>query len=358
MNFDYGHWAVFKEVDIKDYLAFTYVITFKNGKKYIGVKKLWKKIKQCPSEFKRGPKCGFIESDWKTYSSSSNLVNEMLQEGIEPESFVIVGWYKTWGKALMAEMELQLANDVLRDPMWLNKQIGGHFNPNCFDDLTEDDIAKWLSYDVGNEHVGWSVMYKIGQRTKYVHPDEVERHLKTGWEFGRSKSEKHSALSIVSSYTLWDYSTNTAHEVTNQAEFARLHGIDASRLTNVVKGQIDLTNEKWGLPPEIARNRFPLYDTRTGKKYSSNAELESEYGLKRGDCYKLIKSGVVIKSKIESRKDYIERLSKLDIVKYVKKEHVRILMENSFKDLLNPLSKEERSELIIWVKQYLKYLES
>lgn len=355
---DYGHWAVFKEADINNYIGFVYVITFDDGRKYVGAKKIWKRIKAAPCTFKRGPKKGFEESDWKEYTSSSNELNSLIEKGINPKEYLIVGWYPTWGKTLMAEMEMQLANDVLRDPMWLNKQIGGHFNPNCFDDLTSEDIARWMEFDKGNEHVTWPVMYKIGQKTKYVKPEEVEKYLNEGWQFGRSKTEKHSTIHICSTYELWDYENNCSVKVENQAEFARNNNLTAGHLTKLLKGELDLIKERWGLNPEIARQRFKFEDAATKTKFLSNAEVEAFHDKPRGWCSKLVKEGLVKKLVVESKQDHIKKLSSIELVKFERKEVVRSVMLNSFKDIVNPLTSTEKAEMIIWLNQYINYLKT
>ncbi|AEO97050.1 hypothetical protein CPTAKMNP4_070 [Salmonella phage vB_SenM-AKM_NP4] len=354
---DYGHWSVFEETDIKNNIGFVYVITFEDGKKYVGAKKIWKRIKAAPSTFKRGPKKGFEESDWKTYTSSSNELNSMLENGIKPKEYLIVGWYPTWGKTLMAEMEMQLANDVLRDPMWLNKQIGGHFNPNCFDDLTEEDIARWMNFDKGNEHVSWPMMYKIGQKTKYVKPDDVQKYLDSGWQFGRSKEEKLSVYHSVSKFKIWDELNSCEIEVINQAEFARKNDISSSHITNLLNGKLDIIKDRWTLHPSIRRQRWKFQHVETGKKFASNSEVEEFFGSNRGSCSKFVKSGEIIKLQIEDKKSYIERLSTLNLVETIKIEHTSKIMTNSFKEIkANLKSPEEILLTIEWLEDYVYYL--
>lgn len=355
---DYGHWSVFEEVDIKNYIGFVYVITFEDGRKYVGAKKIWKRIKAAPCTFKRGPKKGFEESDWKTYTSSSNELNSILENGIKPKEMIIMGWYPTWGKTLMAEMEMQLANDVLRDPMWLNKQIGGHFNPNCFDDLTQDDIARWIEFDKGNEHVNWPVMYKMGQKTKYVKPEEVENYLAKGWQFGRSRSEKHGIITNCSSYKIWDYQTNTEVEVVNQTKFAQENEISASHLTRLLQGDLDLIQERWGLPPTIARQRYKFALVDDSVKFISNADVEQHFGVGRGGCAKILKDGKIKKLVMEDKKSHKAKLATMNLVKTVRHEKVSQMELNFFKDMVNPLSQTERDNLTVWLESYIQYLKN
>ncbi|UYD59628.1 hypothetical protein JNMOADIG_00099 [Aeromonas phage avDM5] len=354
---DYGHWSVLKEVDTREYLGFVYVITFEDGKKYIGAKKLWKRIKAAPATFKRGPKNGFEESDWKSYTSSSNELNRLISAGINPCEYLIVGWYPTWGKTLMAEMEMQLANDVLRDPKWLNRQIGGQFNPNCFDDLTSDDIARYLAFEKGNEHTSWQTMYKIGQKTKYVHPDDVERHIENGWQIGRSIAEKNSSVYVCSKYTLWDYCENKEVVVVNQSKFAKDNGIQASHLSKVLSGDMDLAGKRYGLPAPIARQRFKYRVVETGDLILSDKDIESYFNVPRGSKNRLIKEGKLEKLTVESQQEYKERLATIDLICKTRIEKVSIIKENSFKDITNNLSAQEKADLSKWLKDYLTYLQ-
>lgn len=355
---DFGHWSVFKEVDINDYIGFVYVITFENGKKYIGAKKIWKRIKTAPSTFKRGPKRGFEESDWKNYTSSSNELNSILESGTPAKEYIIVGWYPTWGKTLMAEMEMQLANDVLKDPTWLNKQIGGHFNPNCFDDLTEEDIKRWADWEKGNEHVSWPVMYKIGQKTKYVNPINVQQYLDNGWDFGRSKSEKLSIMSSVVKYKIWDYLEHKEVEVINSAEFARKNNISASHLTHLLKGNLDLIKDRWGLSPEISRQRYKFSLADDSAKFLTNGEAESYFSLPRGSLNKLIKEGKVKRLKVETKAEHIKKLSALNLIETVKKESIKNIQINSFREISFEMNSAEKESTIEWLQSYINYLKN
>lgn len=356
---NYGHWSVFEDVDINQYLGFVYVITFDDGKKYVGAKKIWKRIKVAPCEFKRGPKKGFEQSDWATYTSSSNELNSLLEKGIKPKEYLIVGWYPTWGKTLMAEMEMQLANDVLRDPMWLNKQIGGHFNPNCFDDLTQHDISRWMEFDKGNEHVTWPMMYKVGQKTKYVHPDNVAEYLNSGWQYGRSKTEKHGIITICSSYKLWDYVENKEVQVDNQTHFASLNNISASHLTRLLQGDLDLIQERWGLHPTITRQRYKFKEIGGNETlFLTNADVEAYFGGSRGSCGKIVKEGKVEKLAVESKKDHVLKLSKLQLVTTIRQYNESQMKLNSFKDATHNLSIDEKQSTIEWIENYLEYLKN
>ncbi|ALY07110.1 hypothetical protein VmeM32_00123 [Vibrio phage vB_VmeM-32] len=132
MNRDYGHWTTTFDFDPKDFLAFTYEITFRDGKKYIGVKKFWKSLKVPPNELSPRSRKKVIPSDWKTYCSSSNDVEHLLYNENYPKSMIITGVYRTYGQACYREAYLQFVNHAIGSTEYLNKQIDVQTNPHCF----------------------------------------------------------------------------------------------------------------------------------------------------------------------------------------------------------------------------------
>lgn len=167
-----GHWKVLETpqiqktsgvIDLAKYIGFVYIITFDDGSRYIGAKKIWKRLTRPPVDFKRGPKKGFEQSDWRTYTSSSNVVNDKISEGINPSEYLIVGFYDTWGKTLLAEASLQLQVNIFKrtegHPVWLNYQIEGMFTPNCWDDSIASNneyIISKLSSNTLQSGVFWN----------------------------------------------------------------------------------------------------------------------------------------------------------------------------------------------------------
>jgi hypothetical protein len=79
---DTGHWIFESEVKVEENMfGFIYEITNKfNGKKYIGKKQCIRKIKRKPLKGKLRNRINFKESDWKTYTSSSNELNEDIKK--------------------------------------------------------------------------------------------------------------------------------------------------------------------------------------------------------------------------------------------------------------------------------------
>lgn len=150
-----GHWCLLntpqmqEEVDLGKYIGFVYVMSFEDGSKYIGAKKIWKRITKPPCTFKRGPNKGFEQSNWRDYTSSSNVVNEMIDNGIEPSEYLIVGFYDSWGKTLYAEALLQIGVNIFGNDIWLNNQIEGHFTRSCYDDSVLENNKCYIDYLLG-----------------------------------------------------------------------------------------------------------------------------------------------------------------------------------------------------------------
>ena len=119
---DYGHWNVEKDFDVNDYLGFVYRIddTLTN-RFYIGKKLFFSKVKKKPLKGKTRARRSIKESDWKTYTSSSNEINEIIaKEGKERFKFTILSCHKSKSMINYIELYHQVQNDVLRNPAAIN----------------------------------------------------------------------------------------------------------------------------------------------------------------------------------------------------------------------------------------------
>ena len=111
---DLGHWQYSGEIPADCY-GFIYEITnITNNRKYIGKKQMVKRIKRPPLKGKRNKRHILQESDWKTYTGSSNFLNDDIEQvGIENFSFNILKLcYNKWELAY-EEAKLQINLDVL-----------------------------------------------------------------------------------------------------------------------------------------------------------------------------------------------------------------------------------------------------
>lgn len=73
-------------IDIQKYEGFVYKITeLQTGMMYYGIKKFKKRIRRKPLKGKKRVRIDYVESDWKTYSTSSPELSERLHGS--PESY-------------------------------------------------------------------------------------------------------------------------------------------------------------------------------------------------------------------------------------------------------------------------------
>ena len=110
----------------EDYQGFVYEITdLDTNKKYIGKKNFWKP-KILPKNTKRKRRVRTrVESDWRTYFSSSGLLTEKVNEyGEKGFTRVILKLCKTKGEMSYYEAKLQFENDVLLSDEYYNEFIG------------------------------------------------------------------------------------------------------------------------------------------------------------------------------------------------------------------------------------------
>lgn len=109
---------------LSDYFAFVYLITNKtNNRKYIGKKLL---LKRTLKQVKGKKKKILVESDWKTYWSSSEELKKDVEE-LGEENFIreITKLCKSKGEANYYELREQITNDVLLYPSkWYNSYVG------------------------------------------------------------------------------------------------------------------------------------------------------------------------------------------------------------------------------------------
>jgi hypothetical protein len=110
---DYGHWNIdaVGTFDPKDFFGFIYEIEQKSsGKAYVG-KKFFKFKRQKTKADKSRTK----DSDWRTYTSSSDLLNDLIDDaGKDDFTFRIVRLCSGRCELTYSEQEIQFARDVLR----------------------------------------------------------------------------------------------------------------------------------------------------------------------------------------------------------------------------------------------------
>jgi len=120
---DLGHWTTNEAFNnnILPY-GFIYIITNTlTGKKYIGKKQIKSVKKLKPLKGRKNKRHFDIETDWKTYTSSSNDVNEdIVKIGKDKFKFEIVRFCQSKFELAYFEAKLQFENDVLLKPGFYN----------------------------------------------------------------------------------------------------------------------------------------------------------------------------------------------------------------------------------------------
>ena len=111
-----GHWCTTCNIDLNVLpYGFIYVITnLTNNKKYIGKKQIKSVKKLKPLKGKKNKRHFDIETDWKTYTSSSNDLNIDIQAlGMDKFKFEIIKLCDSKFELSYYEAKLQFDNDVL-----------------------------------------------------------------------------------------------------------------------------------------------------------------------------------------------------------------------------------------------------
>jgi hypothetical protein len=113
---DIGHWILNENVIIDDKtFGFIYEITNTvTNKKYIGKKQCQSRIKRKPLKGKTRNRIDFKESDWKSYTSSSNDLNEEIKTyGKDKFIFKILRICDSKWALAYYEIKEQIDRDVL-----------------------------------------------------------------------------------------------------------------------------------------------------------------------------------------------------------------------------------------------------
>ena len=127
---DLGHWEGVLEENADLPYGFIYKITnLTNDKKYIGKKQCQSIRKRHPLKGKKNKRHQKIETDWKTYTSSSNELNKDLESlGMDSFKFEILRWCHSKWELSYYEAKLQFEEEVLtRDDYYngiINLRIG------------------------------------------------------------------------------------------------------------------------------------------------------------------------------------------------------------------------------------------
>ena len=118
---DWGHWNCELDAIPEDALGFVYRITEKSTDKfYIGIKQLYKQIKRPPLKGKKRKRICQLESDWRTYCSSSGVISESIQENEDGFHFEILSFHPSKSALKIEEARLVIENI---------------YNPQCYNEV-------------------------------------------------------------------------------------------------------------------------------------------------------------------------------------------------------------------------------
>ena len=91
---DTGHWKVYGDIPENAYGFIYVIVNTTNHKKYIGKKQMVRKIRRNPLKGKKRKRIDYIESDWKTYTGSSDALNsDIASQGIDKFIFKILNHF-------------------------------------------------------------------------------------------------------------------------------------------------------------------------------------------------------------------------------------------------------------------------
>jgi hypothetical protein len=118
---DTGIWEVCEPIP-EDTFGFIYEITnLTNSKKYIGKKQMVRKIRRMPLKGKKRKRVDYIESDWKTYTGSSDALNEDIKNlGMNYFKFNILKFCNSKFELSYFEAKIQFEKDVLLNENYYN----------------------------------------------------------------------------------------------------------------------------------------------------------------------------------------------------------------------------------------------
>ena len=110
------------EEELKQWAGFVYVITDKStGKMYIGKKTFWSKKTLPPLKGQTRKRRSVVESDWKTYYGSNELVKQLLIEHGEGNFYrEILHFGRSKGEIGYLEAKEQFDRRVLLDDNYYN----------------------------------------------------------------------------------------------------------------------------------------------------------------------------------------------------------------------------------------------
>lgn len=130
------------EDELRDWQGFVYIITdLTNNKKYIGKKGFWSRKTLPPLKGKTRKRRSIVESNWRDYFGSSDLVKQLLAENGE-QGFrrEILYLCKSKGEMGYLEAKEQFDRSVLLDDTYYNGIINCRIHRSHVQRLKNENI--------------------------------------------------------------------------------------------------------------------------------------------------------------------------------------------------------------------------
>ena len=147
---DTGIWKVCGEIP-ENAFGFIYeIVNIESGRKYIGKKQMIRKIRRKPLKGKKRKRIDYIQSDWKTYTGSSDALNaDIATLGLDKFEFKILKFCNSKFELSYFESKMQFEKDVLLSEDYYNGIINCRIGrpPKLFMEQyynKEDD--EWSTY--------------------------------------------------------------------------------------------------------------------------------------------------------------------------------------------------------------------
>ena len=118
-----GHWQLAEGLEYKqDAFGFIYEIcNIVLNKKYIGKKQCVSRVKRKPLKGKTRNRIDHKQSDWKTYTGSSNELNaDIIKYGKENFTFTVIEWCGSKWELGYKEIKRQIEQDVILSECFYN----------------------------------------------------------------------------------------------------------------------------------------------------------------------------------------------------------------------------------------------
>ena len=129
------------EEELKQWMGFVYVITdLSTQRMYVGKKLFWSQKTRPPLKGKMRKRRSIVESDWKDYYGSSDLVKELLKEhGEDNFKREILYFGKSKGELGFLEAKEQFDRNVLFDERYMNGIINCRIHRSHVQSLLDSD---------------------------------------------------------------------------------------------------------------------------------------------------------------------------------------------------------------------------